>query len=159
MGLLSFIFITTILGVLAFPAEEEISLETSSVTTNGAKDDLESSGTYGIGYYPGYYGGGGVGSNIIPGASFGVGAIAQTPLVSTPLATTSLLATPVFSTPIIPSYSASFPGTSVKVRPSLNYDHGNTYKYGSGYDTRYGYGKSIPINEYPRRHPVYIGLN
>ncbi|KAI9577677.1 uncharacterized protein LOC119641351 [Glossina fuscipes] len=158
MGLFIFSFITLTLGVLAFPAEEEYGLETSPVTTNAVKDDLETSDTYGIAYYPGYYGGG-VGSNIIPGPGFGVGAIAPTPLL-----TTSLLATPVFSAPIVghsynPSYSTSFPGTSVKVRPHISYDHGNTFKYGGSYDTRYGYGKGIPINEYQRRQPVYIGLN
>ncbi|XP_037814158.1 uncharacterized protein LOC119605246 [Lucilia sericata] len=95
-------------------------------------DDLSTSETFGYGYYqPGLY---------------------SSPVVAArvPLATTAAIATPLTTTTTLTSASNGYARSG--------YGYGSGYKYGSGYDygKRWGYGGGSAVNEFYRRHPVYV---
>ncbi|XP_065370253.1 uncharacterized protein LOC135962321 [Calliphora vicina] len=96
-------------------------------------DDLSTSETFGYGYYqPGVY---------------------SAPMVATrvPLASTAAIAAPLAtSTKTLNSASNGYARSG--------YGYGSGYKYGSGYDygKRWGYGGGNAVNEFYRRHPVYV---
>lgn len=93
---------------------------------------MSTSETYGYGYYQ--------------------PAVYSAPLVSAgvPYATTAAIAAPLATTNKI--------GSAVGGYARSGYGYGSGYNYGSGYDygKRWGYGTGGNVNEFYRRHPVYV---
>lgn len=60
------------------------------------------------------------------------------------------MAAPFATAPALSSASAGYARSG--------YGYGSGFKYGSGYgyDNRWGYGANTGVNEFYRRHPVYV---